>query len=107
MISDKSFFIFEQEAELQEEKSLTMLRFHPYGSFTEVCSVLNRLLADSDRQVPPGWSMADLVVAVTHTSAQSPLISQYDSLDLLINGDGALIYEQVCRHIDLLGGHIF
>ena len=79
----------------------------PYGSFTEVCSVLNRLLADSDRQVPPGWSMADLVVAVTHTSAQSPLISQYDSLDLLINGDGALIYEQVCRHIDLLGGHIF
>ena len=74
------------------------------GSFAGACAQLEELVVGSGRQVPPEWSMADLVIAVTHTSAQAPRISQYDSLDLLINGSNALICEQVCRHIDLLGG---
>lgn len=74
-------------------------------SFSTACAWLEQLLLSSGRQVPPEWTVADLVIAVTGSPEGAPVISRYDGLDLLVNGENALLYEQVCEFINFLLGH--
>lgn len=60
----------------------------------------------SGRQLPPELTVNDLVIAVTESPKEAPVLSQYDCLDLLINGDKALIRDQVYRYIYSPGGLI-
>lgn len=78
--------------------------FRLHVPFETACSQLRELIENSGRRVPTELTVNDLIVAVTNCPREAPALSHYDSLDLLINGNNSLIYEQVCRHIDLLGG---
>lgn len=72
--------------------------------FATVCSHLQQLLDRCGQQVPPEWTVADLVVAVTGSPRGFPEISNYDSLDLFVSEQNALLYLQVNEFIHFLNG---
>lgn len=80
----------------QNKDENTMIRFQLYGSFTEGCTRLEGFIANSERQVPPGWSMADLVRAASSNQGVNPpgLITSY-YYGLLLHGQNSWLCQEL------------
>jgi hypothetical protein len=73
-------------------------------SFTEASAQLENLIRSCGKEVPPGWTVSDLVNEVTESPVEAPAIGRYDVFDMALNGTNSEICLKTCEFIDFLLG---
>ncbi|RDY14283.1 hypothetical protein CR513_00700, partial [Mucuna pruriens] len=71
--------------------------------FNQICDKCEDLVLLSNRQVPPEWTMPDLVRAViSDDRIDSPGFLTNDYYDVMLHGQNAWLCEQIFHFLDLI-----